>query len=148
MDKIIQEKISADHLFYVSLKYTKTCDVMVNLILRWRDMIEHSFDKLLLDAKKKKKIKAIPVAPKPRIEILKNLFKKEEDIMDVIGLYEVFRVIEDLKKSCENEFRKNVTLRLSYKGEIIQINMDTLKEYADILERFISYMKQFLSSKK
>ena len=35
MEKIIQQKISADHLMYVSMKYTKTCDVMVNLIKRW-----------------------------------------------------------------------------------------------------------------
>ena len=39
MEEIIQEKISADHLLYVSLKYTKTCDVVLNLILRWRRMI-------------------------------------------------------------------------------------------------------------
>jgi len=47
MEDIIQEKISADHLLYVSLKYTKTCDVILNLILRWRKMIETSIDEIL-----------------------------------------------------------------------------------------------------
>ena len=42
MEEIIQEKISADHLLYVSLKYTKTCDVIINLLLRWRKMIDTS----------------------------------------------------------------------------------------------------------
>ena len=55
MEDIIQEKISADHLLYVSLKYTKTCDVMINLILRWRRMIETSIEAILKHSKKKKR---------------------------------------------------------------------------------------------
>ena len=50
MEEIIQEKISADHLLYVSLKYTKTCDVIMNLIVRWRRMIEVSIEEILTDA--------------------------------------------------------------------------------------------------
>ena len=56
MENIIQEKISADHLLYVSLKYTKTCDVIKNLLLRWRKMIETAIDSTLKHSKKKKKI--------------------------------------------------------------------------------------------
>ena len=63
MEEIIQEKISADHLLYVSLKYTKTCDVILNLILRWRKMIETSINELLKRAKTKKKISAVPTNP-------------------------------------------------------------------------------------
>lgn len=54
MEKIIKEKISADHLLYVSLKYTKTCDVIINLLLRWKIMIELATDKLIERAKKEK----------------------------------------------------------------------------------------------
>jgi hypothetical protein len=53
MEEIIQEKISADHLLYVSLKYTKTCDVIMNLLLRWKRMIEVSIEKIFEHAKKK-----------------------------------------------------------------------------------------------
>ena len=47
LEKIIKEKISADHLMYVSMKYTKTCDVMINLLKRWKIMIDYSIDGLL-----------------------------------------------------------------------------------------------------
>ena len=47
LEKIIKEKISADHLLYVSMKYTKTCDVMINLIKRWKIMMDYAFDALL-----------------------------------------------------------------------------------------------------
>ena len=54
MDTIIKEKISADHLLYVSLKYTKTCDVIINLLLRWHAMIDLAFERLIDKAKNEK----------------------------------------------------------------------------------------------
>jgi hypothetical protein len=76
LERIIKEKTSADHLLYVSLKYTKTCDVMLNLIARWRSIIEVCMDALLEKIKKKKIITVIPTAPKMKIDILKDKFKK------------------------------------------------------------------------
>ena len=81
MEEIIQEKISADHLLYVSLKYTKTCDVIKNLILRWRKMIETSIEEILKHAKKKKKISSISSNPLGKIEEIKKLFKKDENFL-------------------------------------------------------------------
>ncbi|MFZ1970716.1 MAG: hypothetical protein WAU65_00865 [Candidatus Nanoarchaeia archaeon] len=145
MEEIIQEKIRADHLLYVSLKYTKTCDVIVNLLLRWRRMIETSIEEILKYAKSKKKISSIPASPLGKTEEVKKLFKKDKDFLEVIELYEMLRKLEDLRKDRIGEFRKNVTLRVSYQGEDVDINLEKLKIYASMLERFISTTKQFLS---
>ncbi len=146
MEEIIQEKISADHLLYVSLKYTKTCDVIVNLILRWKKMIEKSISEMLKHAKKKKKISSIPENPKGQIELIRKLLKKDKNFIEVMDMYEMFRKIEELRKERIGEFRKNVTLKVFYKGEEININLEQLKKYADMLERFITSTKQFLLS--
>ena len=146
MEEIIQEKISADHLLYVSLKYTKTCDVIVNLILRWRKMIETSINEILKHAKKRKKIPIIPANPVGKIEAIRNLFKKDANFVEVIDMYEMFRKIEELKKERIGEFRKNVTLKVFYRGEEVAINLEKLKIYAERLEKFISTTKQFLKS--
>ena len=144
MEKIIQEKISADHLLYVSLKYTKTCDVVLNLIARWRSMIEFSIERMLEVAKKKKIIKSIPSAPKQKIDAAREIYKKNKEIIEAIELYEFFKRVDNLEKIRENEFRKNVTLKVLDRGQWIIIDMDKLKEYAGILERFISQIKQIL----
>ena len=144
MEDIIQEKISADHLLYVSLKYTKTCDVILNLLLRWRKMIETSIDAILKHAKKKKKISAIPGNPARKIEEIRKLFKKDKNFIEVIDMYEMFRKVEELRKERIGEFRKNVTLKVIYRGEEININLEKLKIYAEKLEKFISATKQFL----
>ncbi|OGJ12496.1 hypothetical protein A3K82_03090 [Candidatus Pacearchaeota archaeon RBG_19FT_COMBO_34_9] len=146
MEEIIQEKISADHLLYVSLKYTKTCDVIMNLILRWKRMIETSIERTLQHAKKKKKISSIPENPVGMIKEVSNLFKKDKEFLKVIDLYEMFRKIRELKTERIGEFRKNVTLKIFYRGEEIDVNLEKLKEYADLLEKFISKVKQFLST--
>jgi hypothetical protein len=147
LEQIIKEKISADHLLYVSLKYTKTCDVMVNLLKRWAIMIEHALQALLEKSKKKKNIKKIPTAPKLKIDAIKELFKKNPDIINAVKEYEMFRLVETLQKTKENEFRKGVCLKIMYKGEQIAIDIEKLKEYADTLEKFINTTKVFLSSK-
>ncbi len=146
MEEIIKEKISADHLLYVSLKYTKTCDVVMNLLLRWRKMIETCINKILKRAKKKKKISSIPLNPVGKIEAVTKLFKKDKEFLEVIEMYKMFKKIEDLRQERIGEFRKNVTLRIFYKGEEININLEKLKIYADLLEKFISTTKQFLLS--
>ena len=146
MEEIIQEKISADHLLYVSLKYTKTCDVIINLLIRWRKMIETSINEILKHAKKRKKISSIPTNPVGQIESARKLFKKDPNFQDIMDMYEMFRKIEELRKERIGEFRKNVTLKVFYLGEEININLDKLKNYAEKLERFISTTKQFLLS--
>lgn len=147
MEEIIQEKISADHLLYVSLKYTKTCDVIKNLILRWRKMIETSIEEILKSAKKKKKISSIPSNPLGKIEEAKKLFKKDKNFLEVIEMYEMFRKIDELRTERIGEFRKNVALKVFYRGKEINIDLEKLKEYADRLEKFISTTKQFILSK-
>jgi hypothetical protein len=147
LEKIMKEKISADHLLYVSLKYTKTCDVILNLIRRWSVMINDSVDGLLEQLKKKKKIKSIPAAPRQRIELVKVEFKKSPEVMKAMELYEFFKRVDNLRAIRESEFRKDVRLRIDDNGKEIIINLDKLKEYASILESFISYVKQFLLAK-
>ena len=142
---ILKEKISADHLLYVSLKYTKTCDVILNLIARWKSMIEMSYDGLLEHALKNKKIPNLPETPKQRVDFMKKYFEKYEKVENTIPLYIFFKRIPDLKNKKDGEFRKNVCLRIIEPNKLTEINMDQLKEYAEILENFISEVRHILS---
>lgn len=141
MEQLIKEKISADHLLYVSLKYTKTCDVIINLLIRWKNMIEMGMDLLVERAKKQKKWKPIPDAPRAKLVQLKQLYASDPVVRETLLLYEFFRDIESLDKVRENEFRKGVNLRVTYKGQLVNVNLDKLKEYSSLLEKFISSLK-------
>jgi len=107
-------------------------------------MIEVSIDEILKHAKKKKKISTMPGNPAKKMEVVRKIFKKDKNFQEVINMYEMFRKIEELRKERIGEFRKNVNLRVFYKGKEININLEMLKIYADNLEKFISTTKQFL----
>jgi hypothetical protein len=145
ISEILKEKTSADHLLYVSMKYTKTCDVILNLIARWKSMIEMSFDAVIQKSFDDGILKQMPESPKQKIEFLKTYFRKLKALQETVPVYIFFKRIPDLQKTREGEFRKNVNLKIIEPGKITEINMDKLKEYAELLERFISETKQFLS---
>jgi hypothetical protein len=141
MEKIIQEKTSADHLLYVSLKYTKTTDVILNLLYRWRNLIDQGIDKLLERAKKDKKIKLMPSAPKLKIDKLLELEKNNEVVKKTLDAYDFFKKAETAEKVRENEFRKNVALRMMYRGNWEVVNLDKLKEFNIVIDNFVKFLR-------
>jgi type I site-specific restriction endonuclease len=80
------------------------------------------------------------------MEQTRKLFKKDKEFLKVIDFYEMLRKLDDLKQERSGEFRKNVNLRIFYRGKEINVNLEKLKEYAEDLEKFISKTKQFLLS--
>lgn len=141
MHNIDKEMKAAQHLLYVSMKYTKTCDVILNLIHRWQQMVEISIDHLMLKAKKKKLIKEIPNAPKPKIDLALEVFKKEQIVVDTINLYSFFRRIGTFQQHREHEFRKNVALRVLTEEKEIVIDIEKMKEWQALLENFIKFVR-------
>jgi len=145
VEEIVKEKTSADHLLYVSLKYTKTCDVILNLLARWKSMIETSFDALIEHYIESGKVPRMPGSPKERVEFMRKYFKKFPAVQEAIPLYIFFKRVPDLNKTREGEFRKNVNLKVIEPRRTTEINMEKLGEYSEVLERFISEVKQILS---
>jgi hypothetical protein len=141
-EEIIKEKTSADHLMYVSLKYTKTCDVILNLLARWKSLIEISFDAILEKGCKDSTIPCMHATPKERIEFMRKYFVKDSAIQAVIPLYIFFKRVPDLKKVRSGEFRKNVNLKIELApNKSVDINMEKLGEYYNIIEAFMGRVK-------
>lgn len=146
IEEIIKEKTSADHLLYVSLKYTKTCDVILNLLARWKSLIEISFDAILEKKVESGKLSAMPTNPKQKIEFIRKYFSKDIVIQDVIALYIFFKRVPDMDKTRSGEFRKNVNLKIIEPARTTDINMEKLGEYYEIIEKFISEVKKILEN--
>jgi hypothetical protein len=144
ISEIIKEKTSADHLLYVSLKYTKTCDVILNLLARWKSMIEMSFDAILDNGVKSGKVPAMPATPKQRIEDMKKYFVSNPAIQEIIPLYIFFKRVPELSKSREGEFRKNICLKIKLPNKEVHINMEKLDEYSVVVENFMNEVKKIL----
>ena len=107
-------------------------------------MIETAIDSILKHAKKKKKISSVPNSPIGQIDTIKKLLKSNKEFIEVIEFYGMLRKLEELRTERIGEFRKNVCLKIYYQGKEININLEQLKIYADLLEKFISTTKQYL----
>ena len=143
MPNIEKEMKAAQHLLYVSMKYTKTCDVMLNLMHRWQQMIDEAMMSALEKAKKKKLIKEIPVAPIQKMNAMKDIFKKEPLIQETMAIYLFFRKVNGCQMSKEHEFRKNVALRVTSDEKEIIIDIEKLKEWQALLENFIKFVRAY-----
>ena len=109
-------------------------------------MIELCFDKLIEKYFEEGKIPKMPDSPKQRIEFIRKYFSKEKAIQETIPVYIFFKRVPELEKKREGEFRKNVNLKvIPQKGRAVDVNLEKLKEYTELLERFISEVKHLLS---
>ncbi|MEM4703055.1 MAG: hypothetical protein QXP53_01035 [Candidatus Pacearchaeota archaeon] len=142
--EIRREQKMAEHLFYVSLKYTKSGDVILNLIERWEKMTGSCIELLLKKAKKKKQITSIPIAPKVKEILVKKIYKGIDNIID---LYDLFRKMPNLEKIKEHEFRKNVAVRVIDQGKEIEINMEKLKKWYEMFNDFVKFCEKVYASK-
>jgi hypothetical protein len=136
----IEEFKRVDHLFYVSLKYTRTVDIMRSVIERLIATFENSIDALLKCMKEEKQIVDIPDNPVGKAMIVKEN-DKDNDIQKYLDLYLMLRKIMRLEYSKREEFRRHVTMTVEYNEEPFEINIDVLEEYYNQTKKYLNYIK-------
>ena len=132
-DDIEEELKRADHLIYVSLKYTRTVDVILSVIARLVSIQETLIDILLEFLEKKKKVKDINMGKPYLIKLnwLREGFKKDASVNELLDFYELLVKIMKSEHIRKGEFRKGLMLIAQDKNaEIVaEVNVDVLKEY-------------------
>jgi len=136
-----------DHLFYVSLKYTRTVDMMRRLIERLISTFDYGMLSLLEFAQKKKKIKDIPDMPIPKCELLNEVYS-DTDIKGYTDMYVLWRKLVKAPYTKREEYRRHVTMISQVGDETIETNIDTLNEDYDKTVKFLSFVQETIKSKK
>src|SRR3989344_3796648 len=130
-----EELKRADHLIYVTLKYTRTADVIKNTIKRLISAMDFGIADVLKYLAKKKKVKAVPELPKLRADLLHKI---SAEFQDDIHFYYHLKAID------KAEYRKNVALlaHLSPK-ETVEVNMPLLNTFYQQTKDFIKRTEEF-----
>lgn len=132
-----------DHILYVSLKYTRTVDVMRNAIERLINAYSFIISGLLEYAKTKKKIKEIPASPLMKCELVKKVFKDDERIVENTDFYLLLRKIIKAKMSKRQEYRRHITMTAHLEpGKDIEVTPDQLKEYFYKIKEYLEYLEE------
>ena len=148
-DLAIQELKRVEHLFWVSLKYTRTVDVIKNVIERLINCIGFGLESLLKYAKEKKLITSIPTNAGLRCDLLKKTFPDNLELIDYINFYLRLRKLSRAEYTRREEFRRHVTMIATIdKGEVVEVSIDSLKEDYEKTRIFISFVKKIINEEK
>ena len=127
-----------DHLIHVTLKYTRTVDVIRSIIEKFLLALDkgigHHYD-LRYDAGK---IKSIPTAPLMRLRQLEESYPKDPMVKDLFDFYMGLRQTYNAEYKAKEEYRKNVALVTKEK----EVNIPMLREYQEKTKAFIEYLEQ------
>lgn len=148
-DEAVQELKRVDHLFWVSLKYTRTVDVIKHIIDRLINCIGFGLEALLKYAKEKKLVTHIPENAGLRCDLLKKTFSDNPELIDYINFYTKLRKLSRAEYTRREEFRRHVTMIATIdKGEIVEVSIDVLKEYYEKTRNFIAFVKKMIYEEK
>jgi len=135
IENAVEELKRVDHSIFVSLKYTRTVDILENIIIRMVDCYEFLFVALLKYAKENKMTADMPSTPKERVTLIKELFK-EQEVHDNIDLYLLLKAMLKANFSRENEYRRHVAMRAIIAGREEIININIISRYYEFLTSF------------
>lgn len=147
LDKARAELKRADHLIFVSLKYTRTVDIIKNIIERLINAYDFGIEALLKFTKPKKKTTSVPTAPLMRAEAIKNAFPDDTQVINFINLYILFRKIKNAKFSRAREYRRHVTMTAFLDNGEVEISIDIISEYFEKTKEFVDYCTFLIEGK-
>ena len=148
-DLAVQELERVDHLFWVSLKYTRTVDVIKHVIDRLISCIGYGLESILKYAHEKKLVAHIPENAGLRIELLRKTFPDNAELIDYINFYQKLRKLSKAEYTRREEFRRHVTMIATIdKGEVVEVSIDSLKEDYEKTKIFIRLVKKIINEEK
>ena len=148
-DLAVQELKRVDHLFWVSLKYTRTVDVIKHVIDRLISCIGFGLESLLKYAKETKLVASIPENAGLRCDLLKKTFPDNLELTEYINFYSRLRKLSKAEYARREEFRRHVTMIATIdKGEIVEVSIDSLKEDYEKTKIFIHFVKRIINEEK
>lgn len=132
----IEEIKRVDHMIYVSLKYTRTVDVIRNIVSRLIECYKIVLDELL----NKLDLYEIPSAPMLRMRIIKENYD-DKKLHEYIDFYAYLRKIYNSDFSRSGEFRKGVKMTVYTVGEPIEIDTIKISEFYQKTKDFLHYIQ-------
>ncbi|MBI2137635.1 hypothetical protein HYU12_03895 [Candidatus Woesearchaeota archaeon] len=138
-----EEMKRADHLLYVSLKVTRTVDVIKSMLERLINAIDAAVDTMLDYALKKKLIKEKPENLGLKGELAKTAFK-DPKIAEMVDFGMRLKQINRAEYTRSKEYRRHVTMTAVTETGIVNVDIDTTKEYYNKTKEYIEYVERML----
>ncbi len=134
-----EELKRADHLIYVSLKYTRTVDVIKNIIDRLINAYDSAITHLLEVKKEEGALYDVPASAGEKIAEIRRFFP-EKEIGEQMDFYAFLRLLTRAEYTRQREFRRHVTMSafIPDKG-VVEVTIDVIHEYYEKTKAFARF---------
>lgn len=131
-----EEMKRVDHLIFVTLKYTRTVDVIRNVLQRLVSTMDFQIVDLLEHYRKKGKLDSVPSVAMLRCRRMEGLFPRDAEIKDMIDFYLRLKKLVTSEYRKKEEYRKNVAMITKEE----EVTIDKLRDYAEDTKKYINYL--------
>lgn len=145
LNEALEELKRVDHLIYVSLKYTRTVDVIINILGRMVDAYALMVDALTEYSVERGKIASEPESAVERAMLIERVFGNDELVADNMQLYLLLRkLLRARNVDRENEYRRHVTMKTIIEGREEIVNIDIITNYYLYQREFIAHVRNIV----
>ncbi len=137
-----------EHIIYVSLKYTRTVDVIINALNRLINVYDLIIEAFLEKAKVEKRIAALPKSPALRATRLGELYPDDAELQKYLTFYAFLKNVLKLPHRRREEYRRHVSLVVEIDKSTAEIDIDSLTSCEKFVHRFFNYAWEKLIGKR
>lgn len=128
-----------EHIIYVSLKYTRTVDVLVNALNRLVSTFDLIMEAFLEKAREESRLDALPKSPGLRVTKLKESYPEDKEIARYLEFYIFIRNLLKSEHLRKQEYRRHVGLIVELEHATAEINIDNLVNCEKFIHQFFHY---------
>jgi len=132
-----------DHLIYVTLKYTRTVDVLMSVIERMINCYEFLIEAMVRKEIHDRKIEEAPGNPIAKANLVLEIHTSKL-LKQNIEKYLMFRKLRRVAHSKSNEFRRHVTMETVVDDESIRVDIDSITEDFHELKKVVEYVEKLV----
>jgi hypothetical protein len=141
-----KEMVRVEHLIFVSLKYSRTVDVIKSVVKRLISTFDLAITAALEAKLKPNELKAALHGPKTMRDTMVREYPEAKKFMD---FYRFLRELDKANvKSRLNEFRRHVTLVADVDQKEQNVKIETVEEYYEKAQEFLELTKSLIEKEK
>ncbi len=137
-----------EHIIYVSLKYTRTVDVIINALNRLINVYDLIIEAFLEKAKTEKLITALPKSPGLRATTFAELYPQDQELQKYLSFYAFIKNVLKLPHNKREEYRRHVTLVVDLDRCTAEIDIDNLTSCEKFVHQFFNYACEKILGKR
>ncbi len=136
-----------EHTIYVTLKYTRTVDVIKNALIKLISLWDFIILAFLEDAQEKEIITEIPKSPSLKSTLVLKIYPQDKTLLKFISFYAFLRDTSNAKYTKREEYRRHVTLVANLKNKTAEIDIDNLGTCEKVACQFFDYAQELIEGK-